>query len=264
MPGSWFYRLRRKRSAAAAAAAADESARDLASKPPGSDRAPAAPLAANRASYYVPSGDRRGCTGSTKGGGHGHGSHPKVRDTRFPLSPQRQHADIVFDVDRSSFGLVKKAMPMPMPMPTLPELDLKLRPILTRPAATSPSDGVAASPAMSPTARLMRRRKLSGGGKGMKEQRRPAWRRWLRESLVVVKESADPEEDFLASMAEMMMMAAADDGDDRGLEELLACYLALNAADHHRAIVAAFRRALLAPPRLHATIGHGQSKGRER
>lgn len=117
MPGSWFYRLRRKRSAAAAAAAADESARDLASKPPGSDRAPAAPLAANRASYYVPSGDRRGCTGSTKGGGHGHGSHPKVRDTRFPLSPQRQHADIVFDVDRSSFGLVKKAMPMPMPMP---------------------------------------------------------------------------------------------------------------------------------------------------
>ena len=29
-------------------------------------------------------------------------------------------------------------------------------------------------------------------------------------------------------------------------EELLACYLALNAAEHHRAIVAAFTRAWLA------------------
>jgi len=63
----------------------------------------------------------------------------------------------------------------------------------------------------------------------------------MYESLVVVKESADPEEDFLESMAEMI--AANGVRSPRGLEELLACYLALNAPDHHRAIVAAFRRA---------------------
>ena len=70
-------------------------------------------------------------------------------------------------------------------------------------------------------------------------------RRWLYESLVVVKESADPEEDFLASMAEMI--AANDEvrASPRGLEELLAFYLALNAAEHHRGIVAAFRHTYL-------------------
>lgn len=58
-----------------------------------------------------------------------------------------------------------------------------------------------------------------------------------------MKESADPEEDFLESMAEMI--AANDVRSPRDLEELLACYLALNAAEHHRAIVGAFRRAWL-------------------
>ena len=52
-------------------------------------------------------------------------------------------------------------------------------------------------------------------------------RLWLQDSLVVVKESADP-----------LAVAA-------GLEELLGCYLALNAAKHHCGIVAAFRHTWL-------------------
>ncbi|KAM0920317.1 hypothetical protein ACQ4PT_007594 [Festuca glaucescens] len=247
LPGSWFYKLRRKRGDAHAALV-------LASKPRG-DRAPteapAPPCSPNRASYYVPSSDRGPATGN-----------PKRRDTQFPRSPQR--GDIVFDVvtvkaaacDADRFdGL--KAMP-----------ELKLRPILTKPAgAAKKVDGEeasgsgGASAAASPTARVRRRRlhvQPSGGRKGRPastqqqpaanrpQSRRARRRRWLRESLLVVKESAEPEEDFLASMAEMI--AANDDvrASPRGLEELLACYLALNAAEHHLAIVAAFTRAWLA------------------
>ncbi|KAM0861094.1 hypothetical protein ACQ4PT_046109 [Festuca glaucescens] len=248
-PGSWFYKLRRKRGDAHAAVV-------LAREPRG-DRAPteapAPPCSPNRASYYVPSSDRGPATGN-----------PKRRDTQFPRSPQR--GDIVFDVvtvqaaaacDADRFhGL--KAMP-----------ELKLRPILTKPAgaATKKVDGEEASgsggtsAAASPTARVRRRRlhvQASDGRKGRAasaqqqpaaarpQSRRARRRRWLRESLVVVKESAEPEEDFLTSMAEMI--AANDDvrASPRGLEELLACYLALNAAEHHLAIVAAFTRAWLA------------------
>ncbi|CAL4939267.1 unnamed protein product [Urochloa decumbens] len=64
-------------------------------------------------------------------------------------------------------------------------------------------------------------------------------RRWLYESLVVVKASSDPEREMAESMAEMVVANGIRSSED--LEELLACYLALNAAEHHRAVVAAFR-----------------------
>ncbi|CAN6289518.1 unnamed protein product [Urochloa humidicola] len=66
-----------------------------------------------------------------------------------------------------------------------------------------------------------------------------ARRRWLYESLVVVKASSDPEREMAESMAEMVVANGIRSPED--LEELLACYLALNAAEHHRAVVAAFR-----------------------
>ena len=253
LPGSWFYKLRRSRSVASG----DDDAARLASKRRGDSALteaaalPAPPCTPNRASYYVPSRDRV----PAKQG------HPKRRDTQFPRSPQP--GDIVFDV------VTVRAAPRGADdrfdgMKAMPEL--KLRPILTRPAGTAKkidreeaSGSGGASAAASPTARVRRRRlyvKASGGRKGgspvdaqplAQSRRRARRRRWLRESLVVVKDSADPEEDFLASMAEMI---AANDDEVRaspaGLEELLACYLALNAAEHHRAIVAAFTRAWLA------------------
>lgn len=64
-------------------------------------------------------------------------------------------------------------------------------------------------------------------------------RRWLYESLVVVKTSSDPERELAESMSEMVVANGIRSSED--LEELLACYLALNAAEHHRAVVAAFR-----------------------
>ncbi|KAM3392157.1 hypothetical protein ACQJBY_013350 [Aegilops geniculata] len=256
-PGSWFYRLRRKRGGDAGELPTSDRAPAVVTTPSSSSASSRGvpvppPCTPNRASYYVPSGER----GAVKG----IPIPPKRRDTQFPRSPQPN--DIVFDVVTVSRPAADRfdglgAMP-----------ELKLRPILTKPAGKKvggEEEEASGSGSASPTARARRRRrprlyvKPSGGRMGRraadaqppamataKPRRRQArQRRWLQESLVVVKESADPEEDFLASMAEMI--AANDDvrASPRGLEELLACYLALNAAEHHRAIVAAFRRAWL-------------------
>ena len=60
----------------------------------------------------------------------------------------------------------------------------------------------------------------------------------LAESFAVVKSSRDPRRDFRESMEEMIaengIRAAAD------LEDLLACYLSLNAAEYHDLIVEVF------------------------
>ncbi|KAG0546322.1 hypothetical protein BDA96_02G437700 [Sorghum bicolor] len=247
---SWFHRLRRKTAVAGAIASAAE--------PP----APP-PCSPNRASYYVPSRDRALAL-PRRPAAAAREDNPKLWDTRFPPPPPRspQPSDIVFDVvvaarrdDRFS-----------------PAPELKLRPILTRPPPRPDAAG-SSSAAASPTGRARlppprfhfdaakggaappdhhRRKKAeeeeeactrSQSRKRRRRLRRAGRLRWVYESVVVVKESADPEEDFLESMAEMI--AANGVRSPRGLEELLACYIALNAADHHRAIVAAFRRAWL-------------------
>ncbi|XP_062188226.1 transcription repressor OFP3-like [Phragmites australis] len=220
---SLFYKLRRKRVEADYASAGFT--KPMATAPP--------PCSPNRASYYFPSKDRvlppRLVT-----------DNPKLRDTHFPRSPQ--HSDIVFDVVARRADRMDKVMP-----------ELKLRPILTKPAArANGAEASDSSAAASPTARVRRFHARAPSGRRKvatlpadtcRRRRRRATQRWLYESLVVVKESTEPEEDFLESMAEMI--AANDVRSPRGLEDLLACYLALNAADHHHAIVAAFRRAWL-------------------
>jgi len=234
----WFYKLRRKRAGGGAIAPPSGFADKPAVAPAPSPCYPSP----NRASYYVPSRDRALPQPQRE-------DNPKLRDTQFPRSPQP--SDIVFDVVARRDDRCFKPMP-----------ELKLRPILTKPAArphagtTSDSSSAAASP----TARVRlrfharspppsRRRKVEEDEEACRQKSRLQRRRrrasrlrsWMYESLVVAKESADPEEDFLESMAEMI--AANGVRSPRGLEELLACYLALNAPDHHRAIVAAFRRA---------------------
>ncbi|XP_066395519.1 transcription repressor OFP1-like [Miscanthus floridulus] len=244
---SWFHRLRRKTAGAAAIASAAAVAEHPA--PP--------PCSPNRASYHVPSRDR--ALALPRRPAAAREDNPKLRDTRFPTrSPQP--SDIVFDV-------VAARRDDPFSAAAAPEL--KLRPILTRlpprPDADAADGGGSSSAAASPTGRARppprfhtakggaappdhhRRNKAAAAEACTRKQsrrlRRAGRLRWVYESLVVVKESADPEEDFLESMAEMI--AANGVRSPRGLEELLACYLALNAADHHRAIVAAFRRAWL-------------------
>ncbi|GER55733.1 ovate family protein [Striga asiatica] len=64
-------------------------------------------------------------------------------------------------------------------------------------------------------------------------------RRRVGESLAVVKSSRDPGRDFMESMVEMIV-----ENDIRGrkeLEELLACYLSLNADEYHDLIIAVFK-----------------------
>ncbi|CAN6226592.1 unnamed protein product [Urochloa humidicola] len=228
---SWFYKLRRRTGGAIAGGEPDID--DGFGKQP---VAPApSPCSPNRASYYVPSRERVAPPRA---------DNPKLRDTQFPRSPQA--SDIVFDVVATTRRDADQFKPMP---------ELKLRPILTRPAGVAADDS--SSAAASPTARVRRPRfhatrpaaeeedeACSARRRRRKRSACSRVRSWMCESVVVVKESAEPEEDFLESMAEMI---AASDGvrSPRGLEDLLACYLALNAPDHHRAIVAAFRRAWL-------------------
>ncbi|RLM97957.1 transcription repressor OFP1-like [Panicum miliaceum] len=62
----------------------------------------------------------------------------------------------------------------------------------------------------------------------------------LAESFAVVKASADPRRDFRESMEEMIAEKGIRDAAD--LEDLLACYLALNTAEHHDLIVEVFEQ----------------------
>jgi len=272
----WFQKLRRRKGKQQAAArgseAADAAAARADSRPSGQRPAPPAAACAvspNRASYYFASADRA------------------RQDRELPCA-----ADMALDVrvdvvhrragDRRLGGLDAP--------PGTPEL--KLRRIVTRPAvadawesssgfssasattsaATTPSTrarGFHVKPAGGRRRHHHRRRRDHDGGGSKKgkatvaaeqeaeeaasplRRHGPARRRrWLYESLVVVKASSDPEREMAESMAEMVVANGIRSPED--LEELLACYLALNAAEHHRAVVAAFRHvwSLLARHRL--------------
>jgi uncharacterized protein (TIGR01568 family) len=287
--GSWFYKLRRRKRCGGGGGGATAGVVETPVAP-----APS-PCSPNRASYYVPSRERalpppppppRPATGD----------NPKLRDTHFPRgSPQPASDDIVFDVVVARRGDRRSS---PMPPAAAAELRLRpiLTRHAAASADGSSSSSAAASPTarvrprfhfhhvmrQTPPSRRRRRKAAAlpttvveeeedvdeGGDESCWRQshhrmrllrrRRSAsgLRAWMCESLVVVKESAEPEEDFLESMAEMI--AASGVRSPRGLEELLACYLALNAPDHHRAIVAAFRRAWV---RLH-TVPPPPARGR--
>lgn len=60
----------------------------------------------------------------------------------------------------------------------------------------------------------------------------------VRESFAVVKKSEDPYEDFKRSMMEMILEKQMFH--EKELEQLLHCFLSLNAREHHRVIVQAF------------------------
>lgn len=60
----------------------------------------------------------------------------------------------------------------------------------------------------------------------------------VRESFAVVKKSENPYEDFKRSMMEMILEKQMFD--DKDLEQLLHCFLSLNAREHHLVIVQAF------------------------
>jgi uncharacterized protein (TIGR01568 family) len=267
----WFQKLRGRRSKGkqqgpcgrglAAAAAEDAPAHGQC---PSSLPAPCA-VSPNRASYYFASADRA------------------RQDRDLPCAADAAAAllDVRVDVVHRRAG-DRRLGGLDAP-PGTPEL--QLRPIVTRPpvddasasggissasattsAATTPSTRARRFHVSSPMARRRRRRRCDHDSVAIKKGKAAAAeeeeeegevspvpslraptrrrrRRWLYESLVVVKTSSDPERELAESMSEMVVANGIRSSED--LEELLACYLALNAAEHHRAVVAAFRRVWL-------------------
>ncbi|CAM0873085.1 unnamed protein product [Alopecurus aequalis] len=218
--------------------------------------APCAGYSPNRASYYFPTADR-----AARPEGGLRCIAPRGGDDGTVL-------DVRVDVVHRGAGRLG-GIDAP---PATPELNL--RRIVTRPAAKNePADNVAVSSSASTTTSAAttpstcrargfhvkppsrRRRRGHDDNSARKEKAKAVdvdvaplpvgtrRRRWLYESLVVVKTSSDPEQEMAESMAEMVVANHIRSSED--LEELLACYLALNAAEHHRAVVAAFRRVWL-------------------
>lgn len=60
----------------------------------------------------------------------------------------------------------------------------------------------------------------------------------VKESFAIVKKSEDPYEDFKSSMMEMILEKKIFEKND--LEQLLQCFLSLNAKNCHGVIVEAF------------------------
>ncbi|KAF0913646.1 hypothetical protein E2562_023750 [Oryza meyeriana var. granulata] len=272
---SWFHKLRRKRkkkskrpSAASPARASDAVAVPASRQPPAVPGSPC-PYCPNRESYYLNSADR---------------ARQEDRQDRLlrcvvPRNDEVEEEedgaalDVRVDVvHRRADRLDGRDAP-----PATPEL--KLRPIVTsrhrHVAKNETSDSSSTSAATTPSTRARvfhvgptasrRLRRGGGGGHDSNAARkenpasppasvspapassraaRPRRRRmWLYESEVVVMESPEPERELVDSMIEMLCTNGVRHLED--LEELLACYLALNAAEHHRTIVALFRRVVL-------------------
>lgn len=271
----WFQKLRGRRSkgkqqgpcskglAATAAAAAEDAPAQ--GQCPSSLPAPCA-VSPNRASYYFASADRA------------------RQDRDLPCAADAAAAllDVRVDVVHRRAG-DRRLGGLDAP-PGTPELQLRpivTRPPVddasasggvssasaTTSAATTPSTRARRFHVSSPMARRRRRRRCDHDSVAIKKgkaaaaeegegevspapslrpptrRRQRRRRRWLYESLVVVKTSSDPERELAESMSEMVVANGIRSSED--LEELLACYLALNAAEHHRAVVAAFRRVWL-------------------
>ncbi|CAK9144484.1 unnamed protein product [Ilex paraguariensis] len=78
------------------------------------------------------------------------------------------------------------------------------------------------------------------GRKSVSSNSSSSSRRSLSESLAVVKSSQNPQKDFRESMVEMIVENNIRDSKD--LEELLACYLSLNADEYHELIIKVFKQ----------------------
>uniref|UniRef100_A0A0D9WF76 Transcription repressor n=1 Tax=Leersia perrieri TaxID=77586 RepID=A0A0D9WF76_9ORYZ len=126
--------------------------------------------------------------------------------------------------------------------------DLQLRPIRTRPpasssAATELTSGISGTCPSSPRLRSRRLHVLGGCESSSKasigDDGGAVSRRCRRRSLAVVKASSEPARDFRESMVEMVVENGVRAPED--LIELLQCYLSLNSPEHHGVIVEVFR-----------------------
>ncbi|KAF2952275.1 hypothetical protein DAI22_01g325300 [Oryza sativa Japonica Group] len=162
------------------------------------------------------------------------------------LYHRRRHYSVGGDRDlqtlRNLIPFSRAASPIPVPAPFVPALKT------TPPLLPSDTDEE-----KRPRSRR-RRRRSGGGGRRSFSGRTPGAR---LERFAVVRRTSDPQREFRASMVEMI--ASKRIGRPEELETLLACYLSLNADEHHDCIVKVFRQvwfelnparvAAVAPPR---------------
>ncbi|KAF0919961.1 hypothetical protein E2562_032369 [Oryza meyeriana var. granulata] len=163
---------------------------------------------------------------------------------------RRRHYSVGGDRDlqtlRSLIPFSQTASPQPTPAPFVPVLK-------TMPPLPSESDTDEEK-----RPRIRRRRRRSGGRRSfsgrtpgarvaaavrVRSQRRVASAAAAvseLERFAVVRRTSDPQREFRASMVEMIVSKRI--GRPEELETLLACYLSLNADEHHDCIVKVFRQ----------------------
>lgn len=206
----------------------------------------------NRASSYIPSKDRKEkllCSATNTEASSTRSLAADELPRRLKRTPQRMAtnpcAEVVSSnchchVSSSHGNMVKKFKELEV----IPELD-KLPPIVTKPVKEAMRE-----PASNGKLIHSCRRRQSSPRIGIKkvndyrkqstaaqrvatQQKKP-----LLESLVVIKSSANPLRDFAESMMEMIVENNIQEENE--LEELLACYLSLNAQEHHEGIMKVF------------------------
>ncbi|OAY66823.1 Transcription repressor OFP4 [Ananas comosus] len=113
---------------------------------------------------------------------------------------------------------------------------MELPPILTKPTKRQ-----ADKPRSDHKRRSLSRIRVRPGSPRLARSKTEAkQRKGFMESFVVVKSSSDPQRDFQESMVEMIV--ENDIQSSKDLEELLACYLALNSREYHAVIVKVFEQ----------------------
>ncbi|KAG6503237.1 transcription repressor OFP4-like [Zingiber officinale] len=206
---------------------------------------------ANRASSYIPSKDRKeklfcstmNTEASPTSSAAADELPPRLKRTsqRMAKNPCAEVVSSNCHCHVSSFNgnMVRKFKELEV----IPELD-KLPPIVTKPAKE-----VHEPASNRKLIHSIRRRQSSPriGIKQVKDYRKQSTaaqrvvtqqKKPLLESLVVMKSSANPLRDFAESMMEMIVENNVQEKNE--LEELLACYLSLNAQEHHEVIMKVF------------------------
>lgn len=134
-----------------------------------------------------------------------------------------------------------------------PEIELKLPPIITKPAITKPVSRnkqtllsgkkvkeASQTPARKSASGVRLRANSPKLAMSKRVVQKASQRKNLTESFAIVKSSFDPKKDFMESMMEMIVENNIRASKD--LEELLACYLSLNSVEYHDVIVKAFEQ----------------------
>lgn len=172
-------------------------------------------------------------------------SPPVFEDNLIKTEHKTEDFDIVVDVDKESLYT------------DINTFDIKLPPIITKkhpkPSNSSIDEKIIAAVSKEhrttpPSRRLPSERgvrlkvnspRIMGRNSGRKNTSSKK-RRSISESFAVVKSSFDPHRDFKESMVEMIVQNNLTASKD--LEDLLACYLSLNADEYHEIIINVFKQ----------------------